>query len=226
MTPDTRSPIELPRLRQESLAQQAYTELKASILAGRLGPGAPLPEVELAQALGISRTPVREALALLRSEGLVELTPNGNIVRILRPDEARELFLLRGALERLAVAEFVATHGKDADTGRIDALIQRQREAMRSEDVEEFLTADEEFHLAICHEAGLPQVGEILASLREKVRQAGLEALASKGRMKRVIAEHEAIVDGLRTGNAKGATTALGEHLDATGEALRPLTRA
>ncbi len=69
MTPDTA----LRRLRQESLADRAYSELKQAILGGQLPPGAPLGEVELADALGVSRTPVREALRQLAAEGLVEL---------------------------------------------------------------------------------------------------------------------------------------------------------
>jgi DNA-binding GntR family transcriptional regulator len=210
----------LPRLRHESLAQRAYAELKAAILSGELGAGSPLAEVDLAAALGISRTPVREALSRLRSEGFVDaVAGGGNVVRVLDADEVRELFLLREALECLALRE----HGADrltADVVELHGLLERQRQAMADGDVEGFLDADEEFHLALCRQAGLPQVAALLASLREKMRQAGLGAVARRDRMPQVLREHEAIVRGVRAADNTRATTAMVRHLHATRRAF------
>lgn len=200
----------------ENRADRAYRELKAAILSGRLQPGASLGEVELAEALGISRTPVREALARLRADGLVD----GTAVKELTAAEIRELFLLREALEALAVREFVATHGRGADVSALEALLARQRAARAAGDVEAFLDADEQFHLRIAELAGLPQVAQLLGALREKQRQAGLRAVADPARLPRVLAEHEAIVKAVRAGNADRASAAVLRHLSVTKNAF------
>ena len=213
------SNLKLPKLRQESLADRAYQELKRIILSGRLTPGTHLAEVELAEALSISRTPVREALALLRRDGLVESLPSGgNVVRVLPPEEVRELFLLREALERLAIREFIRLKGDPDD---LEKLLDRQERALDKTDVEQFLDADEEFHLSICRQANLPQAAQLLASLREKMRQAGLRAVLQEGRMRTVIGEHRAILDALRARRSEGALKALAEHLTATRKAFK-----
>ena len=207
--------LALPRLRQESLASRAYQELKAAILRGELEPGAALGEVELAGLLGISRTPVREALAQLRNDGLVESTSTGgNVVRVLGRDEVRELFLLREALEALAVREFVG--GGSRDVSPLEAILDGQRAAAKKRDVEAFLAADEEFHVTLCREANLPQVAALLASLRERMRQAGLRAVTRPDRMATVLGEHEAILRAVRGGRADRAEKAVLAHLRAT----------
>jgi DNA-binding GntR family transcriptional regulator len=218
------SNLGLPKLRLESLAERAYHELKASILSGDIEPGTALAEVDAAHAMGISRTPVREAFALLRRDGLLD----GSIVRSLQADEVRELFLVREALECVALREYASSA---RDVGRLEGLLDRQRKAMARGDVEGFLTADEEFHLTVCREAGLTQVAGLLSALREKMRQAGMRAVAERGRMRSVIGEHEAIVEALRTRSAARATKALRHHLAQTRAAIesavsvRPLRR-
>lgn len=217
----------LRRLQQSSLAEQAYAELKAAILAGDLGAGATLAEVELAEALGISRTPVREALALLRRDGLVSQLPSGgNIVRVLDPSEVRELFLIRGALETVSVREFLGRTRAADDVAALHRILDRQRKAASRADVDAFLGADEEFHLEICLRAGLPHVAELLSSLRDQIRQAGLAAINQPERMSRVIEEHAAIVTALDNADVDGATEAVRRHLDATRGTFATVDRA
>lgn len=212
--------LSLPRLKQESLAQRAYQELKSSILSGQLRPGAHLAEVELAEALDISRTPVREALALLKRDGLVETIPGGGtMVRTLSSEEVRELFLIREALERLAIDELVKRSAGET-IGRLQTLLDRQSKAAQRDDVEQFLAADEEFHLTIAQGAGLVQAAQLLSSLREKMRQAGLRAVLQRGRMDQVITEHRAIVKGLDRSDLRQATKALLQHLSETRRAF------
>lgn len=214
--PSKAKKLGLPQLKQESLAQRAYQELKSSILSGQIRSGAHLSEVELADALDISRTPVREALALLRRDGLVESTPGGSsVVRTLTSDEVRELFLIREALERLAVQEHTKTVRPGA-IKRLQELVDEQSNAARKENVEQFLVADEEFHLTIARAAQLELAAELLSSLREKMRQAGLRAILQRGRMEQVIVEHRAILEGLERGDEEEATGALMAHLTET----------
>jgi DNA-binding GntR family transcriptional regulator len=218
----------LSSIHQPSLAQRAYEQLKEAILSGTLAPGAPLAEVELGEAMGISRTPVREALALLRRDGLVDAVPGGgNVVHALTDQEVRELFLVREALESLSVKEFVAGPAarRRSSVELLQAIVHEQRDAMKRADVAAFLDADERFHLTICEEAGLPQAGQMLVTLRDKMRQAGLGAVAHPQRMPVVLREHQAIVDALRSGPRTKAAAALGRHLAATREAIDHSTR-
>jgi DNA-binding GntR family transcriptional regulator len=206
----------LPRLEQNSLAKRAYGELKAAILGGKFPPGSALAEVELAQALGISRTPVREALGRLRTDGLVEAVPGGgNVVRTLREGEVRELFLLRESLEQLAVKEWIANADRSG-LDELERLLDEQRAAKRKGSVEAFLDADERFHIAISRQAGLSQTAEVLTSLRERMRQAGLGAIAHPDRLAHVLDEHTAIFNALKGADADRAGRSLQRHLTAT----------
>lgn len=211
----------LSPVRQPSLAQRAYDELKQAILDGSLAPGAALAEVELGEALGISRTPVREALALLRRDGLVDAVPGGgNVVHALSDAEVRELFLLRESLETLSVRELAGSAGRAQAAKLLAGIVDEQRVAMKRRDVAAFLDADERFHVTICHEAGLPLAASMLTTLRDKMRQAGLGAVARPARMPVVVQEHSAIVEALRAGPRSKAAAALTTHLTATREAL------
>ena len=207
----------LRRLQAASLAEQAYFELKEAILAGELAPGTALAETELADAMGISRTPVREALALLRRDGLVIQQPNAsNVVRVLTDDEVRELFLIREALEGVAVREFIAHTADAASVAALRAILDAQRAAMAAGDVDGFLGADEEFHLTVCRRAGLEHVTELLAALRDRIRQAGLAAITAPERMAVVIDEHAAVVAALEARDPGAAEDAIRAHLSAT----------
>lgn len=216
----------LPRLEQTSLAKRAYDELKDAVLSGRLEPGRPLAEVELGEALGISRTPVREALARLRSDGLVVAVPGGgNVVHTPSENEDRELFLVREALEQLAVKEWAANPSKSG-IRELKRLIDEQRRAQRSGNAEQFLDADERFHIAICRQAGLNQTADILVSLRERMRLAGLGAITQSERQPLVLDEHVAILDALQAADPIAAVSALRNHLSATRSALESQRRA
>ncbi len=210
----------LSPVRRASLAVRAYEELKRAILSGELAPDSPLAEVELAEALGISRTPVREALAHLRRDGLVEaIHGGGNVVRRLDAEEVRELFLVREALESLAVREHAALTHSVEELQTLRKLIHAQRSAMNDDDVERFLDADEEFHLTICRQARLDHVAELLVSLRNKMRQAGLGAVTQRNRMQHVLREHTAILRALKA-RRPDAVAAMTAHLSATRKAF------
>jgi len=202
--------------RGERLAEKAYVELKRRVLGGEIGPGSTLPEVDVAEAMRISRTPVREALARLHSDGLLELTSGGgHVVRGLEASDLDELFLIREALEQIAVRRHVAV--ATGSSKRLELLIERQTKALGEGDVGSFLEFDEEFHLTICQEAQLPHVASLLVSLRNQMHLAGLRALAGSERtMLQVIDEHTRILAALDSGNVVQAKRAMRYHLQAT----------
>lgn len=195
---------------------RAHGILRAAILREALPAGTLLKEEDLAQALDISRTPVRSALQMLFQEGLVEIGPRRQLyVRDFAPAERSEVMMLRVALERVAVA----TACKAIDVAKIDDLritLIRQRRAAGMGDTEAFIDLDDQFHLGIAMGAGLPTLRGFLGQLRAFVRMMGLLAIKHEGRMNEVIEEHERIVEALEARDEQAALEALDQHLAKT----------
>src|SRR6185312_2595757 len=133
---------------------EAYDALRASIVALERTPGQRLSEAELARDLGVSRTPVREAIIQLRADGLVEVTPQlGSFVSKISLRNVREAQFAREALECAAVR--VAAERIDADAaGRLRENLGLQRTAQMSADLEQFYYLDEEFHRELVATSG------------------------------------------------------------------------
>src|SRR6516225_674466 len=128
-----------------TLGRQVYEYLLRRIFSGELAPGTALREVELAAKLGVSRTPIREALGRLSEYGVVESRPNhGAVVRRLGRDELIHLHQLREALEGMAI-ELACGKLTDADFARLNAL----SEAARDSSAPQYLRACDEFDLGL-----------------------------------------------------------------------------
>lgn len=184
--------------------------LQDDILSGALPPGTPLGQVELAERFGVSRIPVRDALALLAAEGMISTAPNrtATVVR-LSPEEVEELFHMRGLLEGDLMARAVPKMGA-ADLAQIDAALERSSlEAGR----EGWAAGDQMFHDALYAPAGCPRQMEMVTDLRRiaRVQIAGYGQLANK--TGRWIAEHDAIVRACHAGDAKEAQRLVRKHL-------------
>lgn len=154
---------------QHSIARRtsaAATDLiRAAIVDGRLTPGERLKEGELAGELGISRTPVREALLMLQSEGLVESVPNrGAVVRAYTPGEVEELYELRALLEGFA-ARRAATRISAAGIRALHASNERFGRLSASDDLAELIRENHVFHNTILEAAG----SELLAGMVRNV---------------------------------------------------------
>ena len=145
----------MPKLESVSLVQQAAGFVRQRILAGAMKPGDRLREEQLASELGISRPPLREALRLLQSEGLVESQPRrGVIVSPLREQDAWEIATLRSALERTAMELALPVAPKKLLD--CQAAIKSMREAARAKDSAAFVESSFQFHLSVvelaCHQ--------------------------------------------------------------------------
>jgi DNA-binding GntR family transcriptional regulator len=201
------------------ISEDAYERVRNEILRGEIAPGSVLAEAELAEKLGISRTPVRQALRLLLQEELVEVGARRQlVVRAVSPERRREVFLLRDGLEEVAVRE-ACTHMPLEEMDFLRLLLIRQKRAAAAGAVDEFIDLDEEFHLRIAAGANLPMLVRFLEQLRAFVRLMGTQALQREGRMAAVVAEHERLVDALEQRDAPAAVEALAAHLQATEQA-------
>jgi DNA-binding GntR family transcriptional regulator len=152
-------------LSRSSLSQQAYEEIKGFLMRGRLKPGQRLVSRALAADLGISTTPVREALFRLASEQALVLDHRNTVlVPDLRRSEYREIRDIRIELEGLA-AERAAAEASAADIDTLSQLQERHIAAQDSADLEDALAVNEEFHFALCRISKLPTLMKMVEML-------------------------------------------------------------
>jgi DNA-binding GntR family transcriptional regulator len=204
------------------LGEQAYEYVRRGILAGEYPIGSIVSDGEIAEALGMSKTPVRQALKLLAQEGLLETGQRRQlVVRGVTPEFRLEVLESREALERIAVAHAC----RDMPIEEIDYLrlsLIRQRRAAEAGNEAEFIELDEAFHLTIASASGLPTLARLLTQLRGFVRLMRLGTARHRGHLFRVLEEHEAIVDALEKRDERAALAALAEHLHTSEYALSP----
>jgi GntR family transcriptional regulator, rspAB operon transcriptional repressor len=196
-----------------SLSDRAYQHIRGDILRGRLAVGTVVGESALAEELGISKTPVRQALQLLRGEGLLQVGARRQlVVRGFSPEHRQEIVDVRQALEALAVRGAAERMTLD-DIDHLRLLLIRQKRAADAEREDDFIELDEEFHLRMAAGAGMPVVERLLRQLRGFVRVMHIGTTRQRGYLTEVLAEHTAIVDALEERDAEQAAAALRDHL-------------
>src|SRR5262249_4408063 len=194
----------------------AYQAIRLALLHTQLRPDQFYSENSVALMLGISRTPAREALRQLETEGLIEVLPQrGFRVRRISAPELVEFYDLRGLL---------GTGGVRPRCQRVD---ERQASALRhilerqqlaADDVTEFIGLDEEFHLSMARMAGLQRTARIVASLRGVLWLMGTRIVDNPLRRTDVVEEHEAIVDALARRDEQAASLAVTRHIRETAQ--------
>jgi len=203
-----------------ALARMAHEALRASILNGRLRPGVVYNETALAEELGISKTPVREALLELAAQGLVTVLPRrGVMVTRFTEADVEEVFEVRRAIE-LALVEKVAREVAALDLSPVDRALKKQDQAIGEHDKVAFLGADRDFHKAFGQLARNRRLAAILDNVRDLVHVMGMEALAREDRPKEVLEEHRKVVDAVEAGDPDLARRAMARHLELSKESV------
>jgi len=201
---------------QSSYTEQVEHALCDAIVRGRLLPGTTLSEAAISSALGISRTPVREALALLADEELVRIYPQvKTIVAPVRRSLIDEGRFVRSTLECANHVELVTTITQQ-QLEKLAGQIAAQRKAAKAGDVEGFFHLDETMHRTMFEFAGHAHVWTIVQGVKrhfDRVRWLLLERVNYHAR--RAQEEHEAIMDRLRARDAAGLTQAVSHHINA-----------
>jgi len=210
----------LPISRTKSLKEKAYDILKDLILTGRLEQGRLHNEKRLAEVLGVSRTPVREALLELSREGMVSFVPSKGVkVRKITVTQVQEVFELRRIIEGYII-KTIAKGLTPADLSKIEKIISKQeRLASRDEEVA-FIETDKEFHLFMASKMGNQQIQTILQNLRDQIHLMGIRAIKDQSRSLQVLKEHHRIFAALKKRDAKKAHDELMRHLDNTEKIL------
>lgn len=205
----------------DTAADRVYAHAKAGILTRRYAPHELLTEGELGDSVGVSRTPVREALLRLQAEGLVRLLPKrGALVQPVTADEIANVLETRRLVESFAVRKAVGVGGGGL-VARLGAHLQAMRDAMAVRDAARYVEADRDFHAEIVAATGNTILIDLYRSLRDRqLRMGTINLLAADSddvdpaRMRATLAEHQAILDAVAARTLRGADAAVAAHLD------------
>ncbi len=206
-------------------ATAAADELRRRILEGDYPAGMQLRQAVLAEELGISRIPFREALILLEAEGLVQLEAHkGAVVAGFSPEEVEELFEFRALLEP-ALLEKSAPHLTDADYAELDAILREYSDELRTHNPGRWGALNTELHSLLYRRAQSPRMLATADQLLKSTdRFTRMQLYYTDGRA-RAEKEHLEIVTECRAGNVKKAAKLLRQHILTAGEALVSLLR-
>jgi DNA-binding GntR family transcriptional regulator len=200
-----------PDLAASSRGDFAYENLRAAIQRGEIQPGERLREVELAGRLGVSRTPVREALKRLETEGLVSFAPRrGLVVAQLDQQQVHELYALREVLEGAAAA-FAARHASEYEIEALQDLLRRHEEAGRS--TAQLVEINRHFHATLYRAARNRYLLEALTSLQSSLALLRETTYAAEGRPTTALEEHREIARAVRRRDAASAEEAARRHI-------------
>jgi DNA-binding GntR family transcriptional regulator len=202
-------------------ADRAYAHTKERILDGAYEEGQLIGEGEVSEAVGVSRTPVREAFLRLEAEGMLRLFPKrGALVVPISAADVEDVMETRLLIERFAVRRVVELE-LDLDD-QLLAAIAAQKEHASAKDVVAFVDADREFHRIFVAATGNAIVLQMHDSLRDQQNRMGLAALSrSEDRTTRILKEHRAIVKAVTKGEPAAAEALIEAHLEETHRLLR-----
>ncbi|MFD4527892.1 GntR family transcriptional regulator [Streptomyces sp. NPDC058470] len=201
--------------RAAAASQRVAAHLRDAILSGAIAPGTRIRQEEVAERLGASRLPVREALRILEAEGLTEHEANrGARVPRLTLHEVDVVYRMRERLEPLALAQSIPALDRDA----IDGLTEIQRRIEATTDIGEFLTLDREFHLGSYAGCGVHQLTATVTRLWNSTQhyRRAYVSLSGPGRMWVVNSEHRLILDAVEQGDTVDAERFLSGHIRRT----------
>jgi DNA-binding GntR family transcriptional regulator len=190
-----------------------YDALRGAIVSIELEPGEQLSENAIADKLGVSRTPVREALVRLSDDQLVQIVPQlGTFVSRISVSGVDDAQFLREALECSAVR--LAAENADADdVDELRTLIRHQEAARDSRNPSAFFTLDDELHSTLCRLSGRPIAWAIVERANGHLNRVRRLSLAEPSYIAEMITEHKAVVDAVGSGDADAAEDALRHHL-------------
>ena len=187
--------------------------MREAILDGVLAPSVWLREDEIAQALAVSRTPVREALRRLSDEGLaVKTAHQGTVVAPMSLEDVLALYVVRENLEGLA-ARLAASRQPAGLVERLTALNEQMRTALEAHDVPTLARVNLEFHRALREASSNPYLGRFLLQVEHAVRRLSATTFQAPGRAEEVLREHQDIIDAISSQDAEAAERTAKAHM-------------
>lgn len=203
---------------QPNLVEQVHDAILAEIAAGRFAPGERIIQEQVAQALGVSRQPVQQALVLLRNQGMLHDAPGrGLIVAPLEPDYMEHMYELRAVVEGLA-CRLAAQAGAERAARQGPTLIDAGRKAVISRVVQKMVAADMRFHQFVYELSGNPLIAPAMAAYWTVMQRAMGETLTHDEQPRDIWNQHEAILDAIARGDSTRAETLARKHITLAGQ--------
>lgn len=204
-------------------AEEIRRGLAERIMSGTLSPGTPLDETQIAADYAVSRTPVREALRLLASSGLVDQKPHAKAL-VAKPDDEQlaGMFEVMGYLEALC-AGLAAMAMSKAERDGLDRLHDEMSALVRDGDAMRYAEANDVFHTAIYEGAHNGYLADITRSTRQRLQPFRRAQFAELGRLLKSHAEHGVIVEAILRGSREAAEQAMRRHISIVGDAVQRL---
>lgn len=204
----------------KALYQEVAERLRQRIFAHELTPGTWIDEQKLAEQYGISRTPLREALKVLASEGLVELKPRrGCYVTEVSHQDIDDIFPLMALLEGRCAADAINRATK-TDIVALKAIHERLETAAKEGGIEAFFEANQAFHRQIQELANNRWMLSVIQDLRKVLKRSRMHSLSLEGRLQQSLEEHRSIMAAFEAGDAARAEKVMHDHLLSGREAL------
>ena len=195
-----------------SLSDQVFEHLESDILSGRYERGQVITEMQLCAELGVSRTPIREALRRLFQEHLIEDTPRGTVVLGITPRDFRDMSEIRLRIEELAVRGFVANAGED-NLKALNEAVDFQEFYLARSDIDQLKALDGRFHEIIYAGCGSMILKDTLSPLHKKIQQYRRNALRTPDRAAHSVREHREILQAIQARDADLAAERMNQHI-------------
>ncbi len=209
------------RITRVTLHDAVLNQLRDMIIEGTLAPGARINEGQVGSALGVSRTPLREAIKTLASEGLVEIVPaRGAIVRRFSEANIREILEVLKALEQTAARRLCAA-GSDQEIAAILRLHDEMMRLYAARDRLPYFKLNQSIHSAIVAGSGNSVLVETHAQLQARIKRIRFIGNETPERWAAAVAEHEEMIAALKHRNGEALAEVLGRHLDKTIDRVR-----
>ena len=196
-----------------SLADQVFENLENDILSGKYQRGELLTESKLSQNLGVSRTPIREALRRLSQEHIIEESGKGVIVLGIAEEDLKDIFYIRRKIESDCAAR-AAQNRTDEQLEVLREAVEFQEFYLTKKDPDKIKLMDSRFHETIYRMSGSSVLSDVLIPLHRKIQKYRRASISNRSRAEASVAEHRAIFEAISAGDSKAAKKLLDEHLE------------
>lgn len=207
------------------LRDVVFNTLREAILKGELKPGERLMELQLAAKLGVSRTPIREAIRMLEQEGLAVTIPRkGAEVAKMTEKDMEDVLQVREALDELA-ASIACEQITEEQLGELAGAMKEFEASIKTKDVKKIAEIDVKFHDIIYQSTGNPKLVNILNNLREQMYRYRIEYLKDERIYPNLLKEHQEILEGLSKKNKEKVTEMMHQHVANQAIAVKAVIR-